>query len=141
MERLLIGELSQQVNLPKQTIRYYERIGLLDPPQRTNSGYRLYTLAEKERLEFIQKAKKLGLSLDEIKTLIELRAKGIMPCDSLGAMLKQHLGDLDQHIKELLELRQELASRYQELETSLAKNQTIEETYLGKICGFIEQEN
>ncbi len=138
---LLIGELSQQVNLSKQTIRYYERIGLLDPPQRTNSGYRLYSNEEKERLEFIQKAKNFGLSLEEIKTLIELRTKGILPCASLERMLKQHLDDLDQHIAEMIALRQELASRHQQIKSVLSNNHKInQKSSSGKICSFIEQD-
>ena len=138
---LLIGELSQQVNLSKQTIRYYERIGLLDPPQRTNSGYRLYSNEEKERLEFIQKAKNFGLSLEEIKTLIELRTKGILPCASLERMLTQHLDDLDQHIAEMIALRQELASRHQQIKSALSNTHKInQKSSSGKICSFIEQD-
>ncbi|PSO95825.1 MAG: heavy metal-responsive transcriptional regulator, partial [Cyanobacteria bacterium QS_6_48_18] len=69
---LLIGELSRRVNLPTQTIRYYERLGLITPPERTASQYRLYSEEAIERLQFIQKAKIFGLSLDEIKQLIEV---------------------------------------------------------------------
>ena len=59
-EGLLIGELSRRVNLPTQTIRYYERMGILAPPKRTASHYRVYSEVEEERLAFIQKAKRFG---------------------------------------------------------------------------------
>lgn len=139
---LLIGELSQQVNLPTQTIRYYERLGLLDPPERTQSQYRIYSEDALERLRFIQKAKLFGLSLDEIKQLIDIRARGTAPCTSLQAMVKQHLDELDCHIQEMLALRSELASRYEQISASLADLAATrtETSFDGRICGLIERE-
>lgn len=90
----LIGELGHRVGVPPQTIRYYERLGLLEPPERTESDYRIYSETSEERLRFIQKAKRFGLSLDEIKQLIDIRASGIIPCAELKVMVKQHLHDL-----------------------------------------------
>ena len=80
---LFIGELSHRVDVPTQTIRYYERLGLLDAPERTESQYRIYSEEAVERLQFIQKAKLYGLSLDEIKQLIKIRVEGVPPCASL----------------------------------------------------------
>lgn len=142
-EGLLIGELSHRVNLPAQTIRYYERLGLLTPPKRTASHYRIYSEMEEERLHFIQKAKRFGLSLDEIKQLIDLRAEGIPPCADLKAMVKQRLAELDQHIQDMLALRQELAHRYEHIEALLPDSPEApsESTCNGKICGLIEQDN
>ncbi|MEN9223039.1 MAG: heavy metal-responsive transcriptional regulator [Thermostichus sp. BF3_bins_97] len=138
---LLIGELSQRLHLSTQTIRYYERVGLLNPPKRTGSQYRLYGADEEERLRFIQKAKQFGLSLDEIKQLIEIRTNGAPPCSNLKRMVKQHLDELDQKIRDMLVLRQELASRYEAIETLLPDTSdiTTEAYYDGKICGLIEQ--
>lgn len=76
---LFIGELSRQVGISTGTIRYYERLGLLKPPQRTESQYRVYSQEDSERLRFIQKAKRFGLSLDEIKKLIDISASGVPP--------------------------------------------------------------
>lgn len=141
-EGLLIGELSRRVNLPAQTIRYYERLGLLTPPKRTASRYRIYSADEEERLVFIQKAKRFGLSLDEIKRLIDLRADGVLPCADLQAMVKQHLAELDQHIQDMLTLRQELAQRYEYIEAVLSDSTEAPNETLcnGKICGLIEQD-
>ncbi|PSO70539.1 MAG: heavy metal-responsive transcriptional regulator [Cyanobacteria bacterium SW_10_48_33] len=138
---LLIGELSRRVNLPTQTIRYYERLGLITPPERTASQYRLYSEEAIERLQFIQKAKIFGLSLDEIKQLIEVRTEGIPPCTSLQKMVKQHIHDLDQHIQEMLTFRQELARRYEQIDASLSDSKPTEESCNGKICGLIEKDS
>jgi len=139
---LLIGELGKQVNLPTQTIRYYERLGLLDPPERTESQYRIYSADALERLRFIQKAKLFGLSLDEIKQLIEMRAGGIPPCASLKTMVKKHLDELDCHIQEMLAFRYELANRYGQICALLSDSPatTTEASFNGRICGLIERE-
>jgi DNA-binding transcriptional MerR regulator len=136
----LIGELGDRVGVSAHTIRYYERLGLLEPSKRTESGYRIYDREDEERLRFIQKAKKFGLSLDEIKQLITIRTKGTPPCTNLKTMVKQHLDDLDRKIAEMISLRQELASRYEEIDKSLPDETTpaTEEICQGKICGLIE---
>lgn len=139
-EGWLIGELSDRVGVSAHTIRYYERMGLLEPPRRTESQYRIYGKENEERLRFIQKAKRFGLSLDEIKQLITIRTEGTPPCASLKTMVKQHLNDLDRKIEEMVSLRRELASRYEEIDKSFpdASTPPTEEICRGKICGLIE---
>ena len=139
-ESWLIGELGDRVGVSAHTIRYYERLGLLKPPERTESQYRIYGKENEERLRFIQKAKRFGLSLDEIKQLITIRTEGTPPCASLKTMVKQHLNDLDRKIEEMVSLRRELASRYEEIDKSLpdASTPPTEEICRGKICGLIE---
>ena len=135
-----ISELSRQVDTPVATIRYYERLGLLAPPERTQSQYRVYSKEAEERLLFIRQAKAFGLSLDEIKQILELSAKGIAPCQKVKALLKQHLDEVDRRIQEMIEFRQTLTGRYIQLENSLP-NTSIElnsAAHGGKICGFIE---
>ena len=73
MEALTIGRLAQEVGLNLETVRYYERRGLLPAPPRSLSGYRLYPTETARRLRFIQRAKDLGFSLREIKELLSLR--------------------------------------------------------------------
>lgn len=140
---LFIGELSHRVALSTQTIRYYERLGLLDPPERTESQYRIYSEEAVERLQFIQKAKLYGLSLDEIKQLIEIRVEGVLPCNSLKAMVKKHLDELDCYIQEILAFRQELANRYEQINTLLSdlSVESREANFNSKICRLIEREN
>ncbi len=140
---LLIGELSRQVGIPTGTIRYYERLGLLNPPQRTESQYRVYSVEDKERLRFIQKAKRFGLSLDEIKKLLDIRAKGVLPCASLKTMVKQHLDELDQRIQEMVAFRQALANRFERIEALLPNSTVLPDkaAFNGRICGLIEWGN
>ena len=136
-----IGELSRQVDIPVATIHYYERLGLLDPPERTQSQYRLYSKEAEERLLFIQQAKKFGLSLEEIKQILELSTKNIAPCKQVKTMLKQHLDDVDRRIQEMLEFRQELTNRYMQLDDLLSDSSTAPDpaVHNGKICSFIER--
>ena len=108
------------MGIPTQTIRYYERLGLLNPPQRTESQYRVYSEEDVERLQFILKAKRFKLSLDEIKKLTDIRISGILPCADLKVMVKKHLDELDYQIQEMAALRESLAHRYQEIDTLLA---------------------
>jgi DNA-binding transcriptional MerR regulator len=73
--QLRIGDLARITGLSIKTLRYYERRGLLKPPPRTQGGYRLYGSEEVARLRFIQRAKLLGLKLEEIRELVELAAR------------------------------------------------------------------
>lgn len=138
----LIGELSDRLGLSNPTIRYYEKLGLIASVQRTNSGYRLYSEKEEERLRFIQKAKRFGLSLEEIKQLIAVRQKGTPPCRELKKMVKAHIDELDQHLQEVWEFREELKAKYQQMEHLLTDEEieVSDELCNGKICGLIEKD-
>ena len=73
MNGLTIGRLAKQVGVGIETVKFYERQGLIEPPPRTDSNYRVYPQAEVERLKFIKRAKDLGFTLKEIKELLELQ--------------------------------------------------------------------
>ncbi len=75
-DRLRIGELGSRLGLSTATLRYYESLGLLGEPERSPSGYRLYSADDEERLRFIIRAKALDLSLDEIRSLLEFWRQG-----------------------------------------------------------------
>lgn len=139
---LFISQLSRQLGIPVPTIRYYERLGLLKPPERTQSQYRIYSEEALERLRFIQKAKHFGLSLDEIKKLIDISAQGTPPCASLKAMVKQHLDELECRIEEMVEFRQDLANRYSKIEALVEEESTTPNNGIcgSTICRLIEQE-
>ena len=132
-DSMFIGELSLRVGVPTQTIRYYERLGLMRKPERTDSQYRVYLKEDEERLRFIQKAKLFGLSLDEIKSLIDVRCTGSAPCQHLKKIVKKRLDELDIRIQEMVSFRSELANRYEQLDTSNIPS--------GTRCGFIESED
>jgi DNA-binding transcriptional MerR regulator len=78
--RLRVGELADAVGASADTIRYYERAGLLPPPERTTSGYRAYDASAVERLRFIQGAQRLGLRLADIRDLLAVRDTGSCAC-------------------------------------------------------------
>jgi uncharacterized protein YjbI with pentapeptide repeats len=107
----LIGELSNLVEIPIQTIRYYERLELLLKPHRTEQGYRNYSTDALERLLFIQGLKAFGLSLDEIKQLLDLQATHTIPYATFKLMVKQKLNKLDLQIQELMTQRQDISQR------------------------------
>lgn len=107
---LQIGEFAKRLGLTPKTVRFYESVGLLAEPARTESGYRLYGDDDIERLRFIQGAKSLGLSLKEIKDIVETWSSGERPCAHVQGLLLDKLGDLDRRIQELTTFRDELSS-------------------------------
>ncbi len=112
---LLIGELANQWGISPQAIRYYERLGLLNQPQRTKAGYRLYSEEALERLKFIRSAQNFGLSLNEIKQLIDLKCQSITSYIKFKNMVKAHLEELEQQIDKLTVTRQDLARRFEQI--------------------------
>jgi DNA-binding transcriptional MerR regulator len=107
---LFIGRVAKQVGLNPRTIRYYENLGLLPPPLRSQSRYRLYTEQTVEILRFIMKAKTLGLSLTEIGEIIALRQRGDLPCLHVNALLTERVQNLSTQIRDLTLLRDKLKS-------------------------------
>ncbi len=103
-----IGQLAESAGLTTKTIRYYESIGLLDPPARTAGGYRSYGPEVLERLDFIRQSKASGLTLNEIRSILEIKDAGGRSCDHTRSLLAEHLQALDAKIDELLAAREEL---------------------------------
>ena len=103
-----IGELAKEVEVPTKTIRYYEEIGLFPAAPRTEGGYREYGREAVELLQYIRKAQFLGLSLSEIKELAEIRSGGNLPCDHLRDLLEAKVADLEERIREMRRLRNEM---------------------------------
>lgn len=103
-----IGELATTCSLPTQTIRYYERRGLLPPAPRAANGYRSYDETAPDRIRFIQRAQAAGLTLAEIAGVIEVRAAGTAPCQHVDELLNDKLSEVDDRISELRQLRSDL---------------------------------
>ena len=103
-----IGELAERAAVTTKTIRYYESIGLIAEPARTPSGYRDYEDGALERLRFIRQSQTTGLSLSEIRSVLELKDTGARSCEHSRALLQRHLDDLDDQIERLSEARREL---------------------------------
>jgi DNA-binding transcriptional MerR regulator len=90
------------------TIRYYEREGLLPSPQRTGGEHRRYGQADLDRLLFIRGAQRLGLRLAEIRDLLAVRDTGVCPCEPAAGLLRRHVSEIEQEIDRLARLRAEL---------------------------------
>lgn len=109
MERYFIGDIAKKFGLNPKTIRYYESIGVLPRATRTESGYRVFSLEIVERIEFILKAKTLGLTLEEIKEIISLYEKGEAPCECTRDFFKNKILEIDDKIAALTALKEKLA--------------------------------
>lgn len=103
-----IGELAKQVGSNVETVRYYERIGVLPPPARTAANYRVYDEAHMRRLSFVMRARKLGFSLDQVRALLTLSGKANQPCAEVHDIARAHRNEIDQKIADLIALRAEL---------------------------------
>lgn len=111
-----IGTLAKQVGVNPKTIRYYQEIGLLPEPERTESNYRLYMPDDVHKLEFIKKAQLLGMALDEIRDVLTIRENGQLPCDHVRSLLADKLEELDRQIAQMRAFRRELAEYLDEVE-------------------------
>jgi DNA-binding transcriptional MerR regulator len=109
-ERLTVSALAKRVGVGPDTIRYYEKAGLLPAPERTASDYRAYDHWAVDRLRFIQGGQRLGLRLAEIRTLLEVRDTGQCPCEPAGQLLRKHISEIDAEMRRLRRLRTELVS-------------------------------
>ena len=105
-----IGELSARAGVHLETIRYYERIGLLPPPGRTGSGHRRYGPQEAQRLRFIRRARDLGFAIPTIRNLVALSDGEADACGAVRDLTRSHLELVDEKIADLERLRRELRS-------------------------------
>lgn len=105
-----IGELAAAADIPPETVRYYERRGLLAPPERSRNGYRTYHDDALHQLRFIRAAQAAGLTLAEIRSVIELRDDGDAPCQHVEALLAYELADVRCKQRQLAVLEHELVA-------------------------------
>lgn len=108
VQRVLIGELARRSGVSAKTLRYYEEIGLVDPPERSSSGYRVYGEGAVGRLAFIRSSQALGLSLGEIRGVIALRDVGETPCTHVVGLLRRRSAEIDRTIRSLRTLKGDL---------------------------------
>lgn len=105
---LRVAELAAAAGVGPDTIRYYERTGLLDPPPRTSGGYRRFPPETVDRLRFIQGCQRLGLRLRDIGDLLSIRDTGVCPCEPAETLLRRRLGEIDAELARLSALRADL---------------------------------
>ncbi len=127
---MFIGDVAKKLGLNPRTIRYYEKIGLLPKAIRTVSGYRLYSSDTIYKLEFILKAKELGLKLEDIKEIMDIHNRGEVPCPCTTKFLNNKISEIDEKVNALSALKIKL--------TKLLKP-TRSKTTQGTICPIIEK--
>lgn len=121
--KLRIGEVAARSGMSIDTLRYYERLGLVPKPARTGSGYRLYEARIVDRLAFIKRAQRFGFSLDEIKQMVQLETAAPQTCSRVLAMIEEKLDDLNCQYEEIKRLRRELLTYKHECERAIAHRQ------------------
>ncbi len=115
-----IGALAKTAGVTPDTIRYYEREGLLPSPQRTESGYRDYGPLVMEDILFIKKAQALGLKLSDVREVLEISSGGKPPCEHVRATVSARLVEVEERLRELRALRATLRETLERLDRAPA---------------------
>lgn len=105
-----IGALAERAGVPIETIRYYEREGLLQKPERSAGGYRLYRADAVVRLTFVRRARDLGFSLEEVRSLLNLTDTKSASCDKVHALAAPHLIEVRAKLADLRRMEKALAA-------------------------------
>jgi len=116
-----IGELAKRTGVKVPTIRFYEQIGLLAAPPRTDGNQRRYGKAEIDRLNFVRHARELGFEVEDIRELLSMSSEPQASCHHVDSIAKNHLFEIERRIASLLALKGEL-------------NRMINECDRGRIC-------
>lgn len=122
-----IGEISKATGIPVETIRYYEKIGLLPEPARLDSGYRDYRQSHLDRLLFIRRCRNLDMAQDEIRELIRFADQPDADCSQVDALLARHLNHVRERLRELASLEETL----EQLQQACSQGRTVSE------CGIL----
>jgi len=123
-----IGELARAANCSAETIRYYEKAGLLPPAMRSEGNYRQYTPGHLARLRLIRNCRSLDMTHEEIRSLLHSLDTAAQDCEPVNRLLDEHIGHVDARIRELSQLRRELVN----LRQRCAEGRAVED------CGIIE---
>lgn len=124
-----IGELASQSGVDVQTVRYYEREGLIEPPSRTAAGYRSYAAAHLERLNFVRHCRSLDMPLADIRRVIDVSRDARVSCDEVDRLVRSHLQRVRAKRRALETLEKQLAT----LSTQCASGQRVAG------CGILEE--
>lgn len=135
-----IGEIARLAGVPAKTLRYYEDIGLISPAARTSSRYRLYGWRELEQIVFIRRAKLMGLTLEQIRELVEVAEEGLPSgvLRHLDRLLEQKLEETEQRLEDLRTFRVSLLE-YRERAATAEEKGTCRcaERREGEFCGCV----
>ena len=135
-ERYQIGEVAKASESSIDTIRYYEKLGLLEKPVRSVGGFRLYSRETIDKLRFIKKAQALGLTLGEIKGIMQCSREGLKPCCALvRKLITNKIAEFESKIKELQRMKKDLEALLSEW---VSPKEAKKRSYL--VCPQIERE-
>lgn len=109
MAGMTIGKLARQADIGVETVRFYERRGLIDDPPRLSSGYRQYPAETVDRLRFIKRAKELGFSLDEIRELLDLSTQPAKNREQVRTKAQAKIDDIDRRMADLSRMKETLS--------------------------------
>lgn len=115
------GELARLSGVSSDTLRHYERLGLLPKPRRTNGGYRDYPAHMLDRVRLIRSALSIGFSLADLTAIMKLRDRGEFPCREARAVAESKLRNLKQQIKEMITMRKQLEQILENWDARLAR--------------------
>jgi len=122
-DRFLIGELAEQAGVNRETLRYYERRGLLKPVRRTASGYRVYDRESAARLLFIKRAQAFGFSLEEVRHLLTMKPENPRSCNRVMSLLDGKIEELAERIREMQRFHRQLARYRKQCGEALAEGE------------------
>ncbi len=120
---MLIGELAAATGVSSDTLRHYERKGVIPRPVRAANGYRLYPAETLERLQTVRRALAVGFTLDEMARLFRERDKGNAPCKAARTLAEEKLADLEERLREMLALRESLQAIIRDWDIRLAEKE------------------
>src|SRR5438876_810728 len=130
MATLTIGKIARETGVSVDTIRYYERVGLLPKPARTPAGYRTYSPAVIHRLAVVRNAQRFGFPLKAIAGFLRVRESGGKPCHDVRAAAERMLGAVDRQIKDLVATRRQMRATLRSWDAVLAHTPADRPAYL-----------
>lgn len=108
MNAFTIGQVARRVGLKPSAVRYYERHRIIPPAQRLPNGYRVYDAETLRWLSFVRRAQGFGMSLENVKELLQIASHGRTPCERVRQLARQHVSEIDQSIRDLRTLKGQL---------------------------------
>ncbi len=124
-----IGETAEKSGVKTETIRFYERSGIVPSPKRSSNGQRIYQEEDISRLSFIRRCRDHGFSLPQAKEMLELASNETIPCEEVRAIAKSNLDDINQKIIELQTISAILSSLVIECENSVGDCPIVDSMY------------
>ncbi len=109
-KRFTISQLAKAAEVPTTTVRYYERIGLVEPEDRSQGNYRLYSDESLRKLKFIRAAQSIGFQLDDVRTLLDAGDAEPLPCEDVQVLIEDRLAEIEERLKDLRHVKRVLKS-------------------------------